>query len=100
MSYCHSIDVLYSCSGNSCNGNTTYTSKKVNLRHRMTHITAYRYGTPLSSPPPLPDKFENHIFKCSNKNEHATKESYFKVFVFMTVNNENKLCYQSYLFKM
>ena len=72
MSYCHSIDVLYSFSGNSCSGNTTYTSKKVNFRHRMTHLTACRYGTP-------PDKFDNHIFKCSNKNEHVTKESYFKV---------------------
>ena len=50
MSYCHSIDVLYSFSGNSCSGNTTYTSKKVNFRHRMTHITSCRYETP--APPP------------------------------------------------
>ena len=48
-----------------------------------------------------PDKFDNHILKCSNKNVHVTKESYFKVYAFMTVNNENKLlCYESYLFKM
>ena len=30
---------------------------------------------------------DNHVFKCSNKNEHVAKESYFKVFAFMTVNN-------------
>ena len=46
MLYCHSVHVLYSFSGNSCGGNTTYTTKKVNFRHRMTHITACRYGTP------------------------------------------------------
>ena len=52
MSYCHSIDVLYSFSGNSCSGNTTYTSKNVDFRHRMTPITSCRYGTP-APPPPL-----------------------------------------------
>ena len=51
MSYCHSIDVLYSFSGNSCSGNTTYTSKKVDFRHRMTPITSCRYGTPAPPPP-------------------------------------------------
>ena len=72
----------------------------------MTHITSCCYGTPAPPPhphPPTPplDKFDNHIFKCSNKNEHDTKEYYFKAYVFMTVNNENKLlCNESYLFKM
>ena len=40
---CHSINVLYFLSCNSCNGNSTYTSKTVNFRHRMNnHITTYR----------------------------------------------------------
>ena len=44
---------------------------------------------------------DNHVFKCSNKNEHVVKESYFKVFGFVTVNNENTLsCYETYLHKI
>ena len=64
-------------------------------RYRMNnHITACRYGTST-------DKFDNHVFKCSNKDKHVAKEPYFKVFAFMTVNNENKLpCYEYYLHKM
>ena len=57
------------------------------------HITARCYVT--SS-----DKFDNHVFKCSNENAHVVKEHYFKVYAFMTVNNENKLCYESCLHKM
>ena len=58
------------------------------------HITACRYGTST-------DKFDNHVFKCINKNDHVAKEPYFKIYAFMTVNNENKLlCYESYLHKM
>ena len=54
------------------------------------HITACCYGTSTN-------KFENHVFKCSNKNKHVGKEPYFKVYAFMTVNNENKLLhYESY----
>ena len=40
------------------------------------HITACRYGTSI-------DKFDNHVFKCSNKNDHVAKEPYFKVYAFM-----------------
>ena len=44
------------------------------------------------------NKFDNHVFKCSNKNKHVAKELYFKVYAFMAVNNENKLlCHESYL---
>ena len=36
------------------------------------------------------------LTKCSNKDKHVAKEPYFKVYAFMTVNNENKLlCYES-----
>ena len=41
------------------------------------------------------------VLYVANKNEHVAKEPYFKVYAFMTVNNENKLlCYESYLHKM
>ena len=70
-------------------------AKTVNFRHRMNnHITACCYGTSTN-------KCDNHVFKCINKNDHVAKEPYFKVYAFMTVNNENKLlCYESYLHKM
>ena len=68
---CHSIiNVLYLLSCNSYNGNTAYTSKTVNFRNRMNnHITACHYGT-------YTNKFDNHIFECSNKNEYFAKEPY------------------------
>ena len=53
-------------------------------------ITACRYGISY-------DKFDNHVFKCINKNDHVVKETYFKGYAFMTVSNENKLlCFESY----
>ena len=84
---CHKTNILYFVS---CN-----TGKTVNFRHKMNnHITACGYGTST-------DKFDNHVFKYSNKNENVAKEPYFKVYAFMTVNNENKLlCYESCLHKM
>ena len=51
--------------------------------------------------PKFNTKFDNHLFKCSNKNKPVAKKPNFKVYAFMTVNNENKLlCYESYLHKM
>ena len=82
---CHSINVLCYLSCNSCNGNTTCTSKTVNFRHRMNNnITACHYGTST-------EKFDNHVFKSINQNNNVNKEHYFKGFAFMAVNNENKL---------
>ena len=66
----HSLTKILSC--NACNGNTRYNGKTVIFRHRMNnHITASRHGI-------FTDKFSNNIFKCSNKNDHASKEPYFK----------------------
>ena len=92
---CHSINVSCFLSCNSWNGFTTCTGKTVNFRYRINnHIAACRYGTST-------DKFDNNVFECINKNDHVAKEPYVKVYVFMTVNNENKLsCYESYLHKM
>ena len=58
------------------------------------HITTYQYGKFTAT-------FDNHIFQCNNKNERVAKKLYFKVYAFITINNENKLlCYGSYLHKM
>ena len=58
------------------------------------HITACHYGTST-------DKFDNYVFKFSNKDKHVAKEFCFKIYVFMTVNNKNKLlCYESCSHKM
>ena len=64
-------------------------------RHIMNNqITVGRYGT-------FTGKFDNHFFKYSNENEHVAKESYFKIYTFMTDNNENKLlCYEPYSHKI
>ena len=57
------------------------------------NITACHYGTSTQ-------KFDNHVCKCSNENEHVAKEPYLKIYAFMTVGNKNKLCYESYLHEM
>ena len=58
------------------------------------HITACRYGTSTV-------KFDNGVFKYSHKHKHVAKEPYFKIYAFMTINNENKLLpYESYLHKV
>ena len=92
---CHSINVLSFLSCNSCDGNTTYTGKTVNFRHsKNNHKTACRCGIPTN-------KFDNHVFKWSKRNERVAKKPYFKVYAFMTVKNENQLLfYESYLHKM
>ena len=72
---CHSANVLCFLSCNSCNGNTTYTGKTINFRHRMdNHIAACCYGTSIN-------KFDKNVFKCSNKEKHVSKEPYFRVSV-------------------
>ena len=38
------------------------------------HITAFRYGRST-------DKFDNHVFKCSNKNQPVAKKPCFEVSV-------------------
>ena len=72
---CNCINVLYFLFCNFCDGNNTYTVKTVDFRYRMNnHITVCFYGTST-------DKFDNHVFKCSNKNDHVAKEPYFKVYL-------------------
>ena len=92
---CHSISALDFLSCNYCNDNTKCNGKTVNLQHSLNnHITACRYG--IST-----DKFDNYVFKCSDRNKHVAKEPYFKVYAFITVSNEKKLlCYEFYLHEM
>ena len=91
---CHSINVLYFPSCNSCNSSTTYPGKTLNFRHRMNnHITVCCHRTSIC-------KFENHIFKCGNENKSIAKEPYFNLYDFVTVNENKLLCYESYLHKM
>ena len=52
-----------------CNGNTAYTGKMIDSIHKMNnHITVCCHRTST-------DKFDNHVFKCSNKNEYVAKEA-------------------------
>ena len=55
------------------------------------HIIACRYEKSTG-------KFDNHVFQCSDKNEHVDKE--LKVYSFVTVINENitKITYRKWDF--
>ena len=48
-------------------------------RYNSNHITLCPYEKSA-------DKFNNHRFRRSHKNEHVTKKPYFKVYAYMTVN--------------
>ena len=51
-----------SCDVTWCDGNTTYTGKRISFRQGMNnHIIACRYGTST-------DKFDNRVFEWSDKN--------------------------------
>ena len=78
-----------------CDGKTTYIGKTVNFRHRKNnHIAACRYGTST-------DKLTIMLLNVVKRMNVLPREPYLKFYVFMTVNNENKLlCYESYLHKM
>ena len=57
-------------------------------------ITTHRYR-------PSNVTFDNYVIHYNNKSEHVAKELCFKVYAFISINNENKLlCYESYLHKM
>ena len=81
---CHIVVVLMFyifLSFSSCDGNTTYTGRTVNFRYSLNnHVTVCYYETST-------DKFDNHVFKSSKKNERVAKETCFKVCAFMTVSN-------------
>ena len=86
---CHSKKVIYYQICTSCNV-TTNIGKTNNLRLRTNgHISSCRLGN--SS-----DKFDNHVFACNKEKE----EPFFKLAVFMEVNDIDKLLvYEHYLQK-
>ena len=63
---------------------TTYTGRTNNLRLRTNnHIDCCRHGKGT-------DLFDLHVYECGVKNNNL-KEPFFKLYVFMTVNQESKL---------
>ena len=86
---CHSKLVIYIQTCTSCLI-TTNIGKTVNLRERTNnHISSCRLGN-------ITDKFDKHVFRCNKEK----KEPFFKLTVFMEVNEVDKLLiYERYLQK-
>ncbi len=81
---CHSMNTLYYQVCNFCNEESK-TGKTDNFRKRTNnHITGARYGDGT-------DVFDNHVFQCSRNNNMPHNEPFFKLYVFMTVNDYTKL---------
>ena len=81
---CNSKNALYYLICSFCN-NVTYTGKTDDLRERTNnHITGCRHGN--SS-----DKFDNHVFNCARITHLQLAEPFFKLYVFMVLNDYNKL---------
>ena len=79
---CSSLNVLYFLVCNSC-GTTSYTGKTDNFRNRTNdHISKCRSGKSTN-------RFDIHVFNCSRDLE--TKEPFFKAYIFMVLNDYNKL---------
>ena len=88
---CNSDNILYYLTCVTCNDDTTYTGKTVNLRDRMNnHITGCRWGNST-------DKFDNHVYRCL-KEQKKSSEPYFKIFTFLEVSHPKYLIpYETYL---
>ena len=81
---CNSKNALYYLVCTSCEKESN-TGKTDDLRARTNnHITACRHGK--SS-----DKFDNHVYKCQNKDGKIPREPYFRLYVFMVLSNYEKL---------
>ena len=88
---CNSREVIYFQICSFCNTESNI-GKTVDLRSRINnHISACRLGNST-------DKFDNHVYKCPHGNNKL--EPYFKLMIFMEVNDTNKLVvYENYLQK-
>ena len=79
---CHSKNVLYYLVCNFCNS-TSYTGKTDDFRPRTNdHISICRKGKSTNS-------FDIHVYNCSKKT--VAVEPFFKAYIFMVVNDYNKL---------
>ena len=82
--HCNSKNAIYHLICNFCN-EVTYLGKTDSLRDRTNnHITGCRHGT--SS-----DRFDNHVYSCSRRKNKPHVEPFFKLFVYMVLNDYNKL---------
>ena len=90
---CHSKNVIYYLSCSFCNGKTTYIGQTTNLRNRMNdHISKCRHGFSDCI-------WSKQVYNCGD-NKHKI-EPYFKINIFMVLNNEEKLeYYEDRLFKL
>ena len=81
---CNSLNVLYYLVCNFCN-ETSYTGKTDVLRDRTNnHISCIRKGTGSN-------KFDKHVHHCSSQQSKPLEEPFFKLYVFMVMNDYNKL---------
>ena len=81
---CHSLNVLYLTICNFCN-TTSKTGITDNFRDRTNnHITGCRWGS--SS-----DDFDNHVFSCSRERNLPHEEPFFKIYIYMVLNDYHKL---------
>ena len=81
---CHSKNTLYFMVCNFCN-TTSKTGLTDNFRDRTNnHITGCRWGRGT-------DIFDNHVFACSGLQNVPHEEPYFKIYIYMVLNDYHKL---------
>ena len=84
---CQSKNVVYFLSCNVCNNEMSYIGQTKNLRNRMNnHISESRTGISTCS-------FPKHVHECG-KRHNKLKETFFKIFVFLALNDPSALSYQ------
>ena len=78
---CNSKNVIYFLKCNQCDGNVSYIGKTNNLRLRTNqHISTCRTGRGS-------DIFDQHVHNCTDN----LSEPYFKLFLLLSLNNEQSL---------
>ena len=81
---CHSLNVLYLIICNFCN-TTSKTGITDNFRERTNnHISGCRKGAGK-------DDFDNHVFSCSRERNLPHEEPFFKIYIYMVLNDYHKL---------
>ena len=82
--HCNSLNVLYYLVCNFCDYES-YTGKTDVVRDRTNnHISCIRNGSGSN-------KFDKHVHLCSSKQKKPLKEPFFKLYIFMVMNDYNKL---------
>ena len=88
---CHSTNVIYFLKCNRCKGKVSYIGKTNNLRYRTNqHISTCRTGNGTN-------QFDLHVYNCNQ----TTSEPFFKLYLLLTLKNENDLLsYESHFHKL